>query len=296
VSTNIRAVNILFINVLDIGDNFTTSFDEGEDGDDADDLFANSDDQDGIDIAEFCPVPDDEEQDDPTTKSPNSDLSTSTTQPTTTNPVPCPRSVMPKWLGQEYADHHERLTAEIRKNASQKPTCYEQGSFISGPSYLFFSAWEKAQPSPGLFYAPRFEVWIPHLIMKSRIPCPSCASASRLGHDGQIIFLCAQGWPKAPRRVVDLNQCIYVIGYRYYCPHQSCKKMYLSWSPALLSALPRAVSMLFTHHQMGMPRFGSLPRISPLSGLNYVLSKVLLNSSGAFYLKYYYLKNCTTVI
>ena len=155
---------------------------------------------------------------------------------------------MPKWLSQEYADHRERLTAEIRKNASRRPTCYEQGSFISGPSHPFFSAWEKAQPSPSLFYAPCFEVWIPHLLMKSRIPCPNCASAARLGSDGRPILLCANGWPKAPRRVVDLERCIFVIGYRYYCPHQLCKKTYLSWSPALLSALPRGLSMLFTHH------------------------------------------------
>lgn len=236
------------MHVLDAGDNFTTIFDESEDEDDADDLFSDLHEQDGIDIAEFHPVPDDQEHNDFTKKSPTPDPSTSTTQSTTTKPIHCPRSAMPKRLSQEYTDHRERLTAEIWKNASRKPTCYEQGSFISGPSHPFFSAWEKVQPSPNIFYAPRFEVWIPHLLMKSCIPCPNYTSASRLGHNNQPIFLNVQGWPKAPQRVVDLEQCIYVIGYRYYCPHQSCKKTYLSWSPALLSALPWAVSMLFTHH------------------------------------------------
>lgn len=240
-------MNILLINVLD-GDNFPTIFDEGDDEDEGDDLFSDLGDQDGIDVMEFRPVPDDEEQDDLTGNSPTPDPSASATQSTTTNPIHRPRSAMPKWLSQEYADHRERLTAEIRKNAGRKPSCYEQGSFISGPSHPFFSAWDKAQPSPNLFYAPRFEVWIPHLLMKSRIPCPNCASASRLGHNSQPIFLNVKGWPKAPRRIVDLERCIYLIGYRYLCPHQLCKKAYLSWSPALLSALPRAISMLFTHH------------------------------------------------
>ena len=50
-------------------------FNKGKDEDDADDLFSDSHDQDGIDIAEFCPVPDDKEHNNFTE---NSQLHTST--------------------------------------------------------------------------------------------------------------------------------------------------------------------------------------------------------------------------
>jgi hypothetical protein len=56
------------------------------------------------------------------------------------------------------------------------------------------------------------------------------------------------GWPKAPRRVVGLDQNIFIIGYRYRCVHEDRKKTYQSWSPALLNVLPPALASQFRHH------------------------------------------------
>ena len=157
------------------------------------------------------------------------------------------RSAMPNWLKTDYADTRERLVHEIKSNPSRMPTCYERNMFFDGAVSPFFRSHRKFQPTPEDFYLPCYFVWIPHLLA-GRIPCPSCCSAGRKSTKGTTIFLQARGWPKAPRRVVDLDRCIFVIGHRYACIHPDCKKTYQSWSPSLLSALPRSVSMHFTHH------------------------------------------------
>jgi hypothetical protein len=59
-------------------------------------------------------------------------------------------------------------------------------------------------------------------------------------------FLTPNGFSKSPRRVVDVDENIYIIGHRYYC--RVCRKSYQSWSPALLAALPPALAMQFTYH------------------------------------------------
>ena len=47
---------------------------------------------------------------------------------------------------------------------------------------------------------------------------------------------------------MDLEDCIYIIGFRYRCLDGRCKRTYQSWSPALLSALSRTLALQFTHH------------------------------------------------
>ncbi|OBZ79508.1 hypothetical protein A0H81_01196 [Grifola frondosa] len=157
------------------------------------------------------------------------------------------RSTLPSWLSKDYENTRERLADEMRKNVSRRPTCYDRGTFTEGPICAFFSVDRKFQPTPEDFYHPTYFVWLPHLLI-DRIPCPACMSVSRLSKDGHPVYLRANGWPKSPRRVVDLERCLYLIGYRYYCPNSTCGKSYQSWSPALLASLPRAISLHFTHH------------------------------------------------
>jgi hypothetical protein len=150
-------------------------------------------------------------------------------------------------LKQHYADTRERLTSEMAKNPSRRPTCYDRGTFNDSSSAAFFATARKFQPTPEEFYSPNYFVWLPHLLV-SKIPCPSCLAAKRNAEKGGVQYLHAKGWPNTPRRVVDLEECIYVIGYRYACPQTACRKSYLSWSPDFLSSLPRSVSLHFTHH------------------------------------------------
>ena len=62
---------------------------------------------------EFRPIPDDEEENDFESGEAH-------------------RATIPLWLKTDYADIRERLIAEMKKNLSRKPTCYDKGTFIDG--------------------------------------------------------------------------------------------------------------------------------------------------------------------
>jgi hypothetical protein len=95
--------------------------------------------------------------------------------------------------------------------------------------------------------------------------------ASQKTNLGTLIQLGCKGWPKAPQQVVDFEQCIYIIGYQYYCGNDDCKWTYQSWSSALLTALPQALSAHFsfhlTHHSGLTDQVVSLMQTSFLHGI-----------------------------
>jgi hypothetical protein len=199
------------------------------------------------DNEEFTEMPDDDEMDSGTQSHGGAAKPNASRSVPIGKAPPQERSTMPKWLSQDYADTRERLADEIRKNPSKRPTCYDQGTFIDGTPSAYFAADRKFQPLPEDFYRPRYFIWLPHLLVH-RIPCPACVASNRKADDGGPVFLWCKGWARAPRRVVDLEECIYVVGYRYMCGHSACKRTYQSWSPALRAALPRSLAMEFTHH------------------------------------------------
>lgn len=130
-----------------------------------------------------------------------------------------------------------------------RPTCYDCGIFIDGPLSSWFITTNKFQPLPRDYFCPKYFIWLPHLLCQGlRIPCPDCLTASRCTAKRGTQYLCAKRWPKSPHRIVDFEECIYIIGYRYVCLHAECQKTYLSWSPKVLSALPRSLFVHFTHH------------------------------------------------
>ncbi|KAG6883939.1 hypothetical protein C0992_007401 [Termitomyces sp. T32_za158] len=157
------------------------------------------------------------------------------------------RATLPMWLNQNYADTRERLASEIANNSSHCPTCYDWGTFVDGPSSACFLTTKKFQPLLNDFYCPKYFVWLPHLLCL-KIPCPAYLADSCKAVKGGIQYLNAKGWLKHPRRVVDVEECIFIIGYCYACPNPVCRKSYQSWSPELLLALPRLLSIHFTHH------------------------------------------------
>jgi hypothetical protein len=74
------------------------------------------------------------------------------------------RATIPLWLKTDYADIRERLIAEMKKNLSRKPTCYDKGTFIDGSQYPFFEAAKRYKLQPEHFYKPKYFVFIPHLL------------------------------------------------------------------------------------------------------------------------------------
>ncbi|KAG1786521.1 uncharacterized protein HD556DRAFT_1506943 [Suillus plorans] len=155
-----------------------------------------------------------------------------------------PRATMPTWLADEYADACTHLDSEIAKIG--RPVCYESGQFTMTAPPLVFSRVVPFEIEPLDFYRPHFFIWLPHLFQ--HIPCPNCKDMNRRSKRGQPVILCVLGWPQQPRRIVDLEHLVFIIGHRYYCGHEECKKTFQSWSPAILQAIPLPLAALFPFH------------------------------------------------
>ncbi len=159
---------------------------------------------------------------------------------------PRPRPTLPVWLGADYSNVCERLRSEMARNPSGRPSCYDSGQFMFLPRAPAFVAHSIAQLHPALFYLRRYFVWLPHLLIHPRrIHCPACQAANRKNKDGKAVLLRCSSFTRGPRRIIDIEDNLYIIGYRYYCAHDGCKKTYSSWSPALLSMLPPSISAEF---------------------------------------------------
>lgn len=134
----------------------------------------------------------------------------------------------------------------MRKSPRKRPRCYEAGTFVDGSPYPYFAAEYRQRPQPRHLYSPSYFIWLPHVLV-NRIPCPACVAAGRCGKNKSPICLRVLGWPKSPCRVVDIEKNIYIVGHRYRCVQDDCKKTYQSWSPSLLRVLPPALALQFTH-------------------------------------------------
>ncbi|KAG0706444.1 hypothetical protein DFH29DRAFT_1066800 [Suillus ampliporus] len=78
--------------------------------------------------------------------------------------------------------------------------------------------------------------------------CLTSFSASLALTHGQPVMLRVLGWLQQPRQVVDLEHLVFIIGHRYHCGHEECKKMFQSWSPAVMRVLPPPLVALFPFH------------------------------------------------
>jgi hypothetical protein len=214
-----------------------------EEGGDDEDGGGSPDDEDLE--AEFKPVGDDDVEADVPSSGTSADPQPSLAR------KPCAlRSTMPTWLANEYASVREKLTHEIERTASGvrpgRPACYDQGSFYARSGTPYLLARTVFRIGPGVFQQPDFFVWLPHCLLGDRIPCPSCKVAARHDSNGCPVFLQRLGWVEKPRRVVDIDKCVYIIGYRYRCGQGLCGRTYRSWSPAILDVLPPSLSAQFT--------------------------------------------------
>ena len=179
-------------------------------------------------------------------------------------------SAKPKWLPNEYQRLRERLTVEMNQNSSRMPSCYERNSFYDGTDSSFLAARSTFQLDAGIFYQPSFFIWLPHVLV-DHIPCPACLEARRVRHLGSVVHLQKHGFTDMARRVVDIDRNIYIVGYRYLCGHKDCKRVYQSWSPAILQVLPSALAQSFefrlTYRSGITERLATLLRESFRSGI-----------------------------
>lgn len=151
-----------------------------------------------------------------------------------------PQPVLPVWVDGAAAAVRRQLRQEIKNHGY--PSSYLRGSLSIDPPNPLFVVGQIIQPTPHAFYKARFDVWIPHLLTKSKLPCPSC---HRNGHSPPVM-LQQKGFATHVRRIVDIDRVIYLLGYRYACG--TCKTSITSYHPDLLDLLPPIVRLQFTHH------------------------------------------------
>ena len=157
-----------------------------------------------------------------------------------------PHSSMPTWLKSDYLRVRDHLVKEMKNNPSHLPTCYDRHTFYDGPENRFLAARASYDGSAaGIFHQHHYFVWLPHLLVK-RIPCPACKQAQCQGAETPTVYLQKHSFVESPRRVVNIEENVFLIGYRYRCGHKACRKTYQSWSPSILAVLPGAVSDQFT--------------------------------------------------
>ncbi|KAF8328650.1 hypothetical protein F5887DRAFT_897466 [Amanita rubescens] len=165
---------------------------------------------------DLASAPDDDDDDNGSHAMPESQDSGPANEHTTVHredSPPVPRSSMPLWLLSNYRDLCESLRAEMNRNESHRPSAYDRGQFLLPPKNPLFTA------------APK-----------------------RTNDNGSAVMLRLHSWPRAPRRVVDIDYTLYIVGYRYYCGLSECRKTYQSWAPPIMEVLPPAVAAQFPFH------------------------------------------------
>ncbi|KAG6818637.1 hypothetical protein H0H93_003273 [Arthromyces matolae] len=144
----------------------------------------------------------------------------------------------PSWLSQAFEKAVAELTAD-RKSLAGSSRHYTAGNFwlpCKDPWFVL----RKQDLMPTDLFIPQFYVWDPlDALHGSGISCPNCSRT--LTRDGIV---------NRPRRVVDIDQCFFLIGYNYACRKASggCESKFRSWHPRILQNLPRPLAAEFPAH------------------------------------------------
>lgn len=140
------------------------------------------------------------------------------------------RQKLPSIVYEAYQNHLDYL--KRTKDIHSKPRIYVEGTFWLPRKSNFFLLHGSSKPRPSQFYTPPFFLWDPEHLIQGSLLCPKChSSLERL----QVT---------RPRRVVDLEDCYYMIGQRHRClkcKHPRSGKhtvTYNSWDPRIRDMLP----------------------------------------------------------
>jgi len=145
-----------------------------------------------------------------------------------------PRRPLPPAVHDAYEKHIEFL--KQTKGTSPRPRLYESHQTFWLPQKSnYFIIHGAPKPRPAQLYNPRFFYWDPDILVEGGLKCPNCRTALR-----------RHGFTR-PRRVVDLENCFYMIGQRHLCPQCRHPKTnahsltFNSWDPRILAMLPPAL-------------------------------------------------------
>lgn len=142
-----------------------------------------------------------------------------------------------------YTRHVEFL--KQHQDANGEPRLYSHyRTFWLPQKCNYFLLRGKSKPRPSQIYNLRFFYWDPGVLSKDGLKCPKCTSVLR-----------RHGFTR-PRRVVDLENCFYMIGQWHLCANCRHPKTtasnsattsvtFNSWDPRIIAQLPPELAAEF---------------------------------------------------
>ncbi|KAJ3725737.1 hypothetical protein C8R42DRAFT_574618, partial [Lentinula raphanica] len=159
----------------------------------------------------------------------------------TTRPRRNPKP-LPEWLEAEFK---RCIQASHNRDPNGLPQLYHEHRtfYFPRPATFFTLTRNQRVPSPVELYDYAFFLWDPACLVPDGIPCPNCGTK-----------LTRHGHCERPRRFVDFERTVWVIGYRYKCPtciNKSSGKhtvTFRSWNKCILNMLPKWLVNEFPAH------------------------------------------------
>jgi hypothetical protein len=156
---------------------------------------------------------------------------------------------MPNWLYTYFGEVVKPLITMKEKRQLSMPASFTDNGTLSPPSFWIYPPepailLSRRRFDPTLFYRPRIFLWLPHFLVDD-LHCPACKTAI-LEKNGAL----------RPRRIVDSQDCFYLISWSYYC-RKGCKSHFAGWGHAVLDSLPRHLRLAFPailSHRSGISR------------------------------------------
>ncbi|KAJ7170171.1 hypothetical protein C8R46DRAFT_1266577 [Mycena filopes] len=177
---------------------------------------------------------------------------------------PSPRRTarkLPNWLQSQF-DSRVRESG-VRAKDGLPPLYRDHRTMWFPVEDPYFATQTPESLKPEKLYHATFFLWDPAaLVSPGRIACPNCKAG-----------LVRHGHVPRPRRCVDIDRCIYIIGYRYRCPTCVNPKSGLhtitfrSWDSRILKKLSRPLAARFprnAHSGMGSKQFSDALRVRHL--------------------------------
>jgi hypothetical protein len=138
---------------------------------------------------------------------------------------------MQPWLYTFFTQSLGKRLQERDGRSLKMPTEYTVGSFwVQQQDPTFSLAFKGITTSIQSLFMPRIFLWLPHFLVKT-VACPKCGK--ELEKNGIA----------APRRIVDIDSCFWLLTWRYQC--RPCATHFQGWSTDLLETLPRYIRLAF---------------------------------------------------
>ncbi|KAJ6448574.1 hypothetical protein C8R45DRAFT_1132891 [Mycena sanguinolenta] len=151
------------------------------------------------------------------------------------------RKPFPEWLKKHLKKFLDELKYDLENTTQKKSRHYLAGTFWLPRNAVWFSL-GGLNVKPTDLFLPDFFLWDPLDLVGSNlgVRCPDCNNH----------HLTRNGVVKRPRRVVDIDNCFWIIGWTYACKKRDsgCGARFRSWDQRILERLPLQLAAEFPAH------------------------------------------------